>query len=449
MRDKMTGWQIVYTFNFMQRVKSRWFKILTLILLAIAIGSMPLVSLLSQDKDLDTSLEEVYVLTQIDNVDTAEFAKAVQEISQEDELYKEVVYTPVQGTYEEIREEIKNADEDYHKVLLNVSYTASGLTAEVLYGDNTSIAEDDANAFSKFLTKHITEVLVNNLSITQEQMAYIDAPINRQVIVTAADGEIIDQEGTVPLSMPLYIFGCFIFSVLAFILSINAESITSSIVMEKSSRVIEYIMVSIKPMAVVVGKVLAMLSITFLEIIVFLIGFVISLQVSPQGMPSVLKEFIKNTNLNQLDAFTIILAVILFILGFLLYSIIAALLGATVSKIEQASEATKVYMVLMFIGIYMSIALIIMQMIGIDVEIYKTVVFLVPFSSAIALPYYLLIGQASIGITLISIGIVLVCLILLTLFVARVYGYILYHNGSTVKLKELFKISKELRKGDA
>lgn len=445
MKNKMTGWTHVYGFTLMQKIKGRGFKVSTVIIFVLALVSMPLVSMLTE-KEEGTSIDTVYVISDIANIDTENFILGIDEISKESELYGEVRYVAKEGPGDEINEEIENADDDYHKVLLIANYGETGLSLQLNYGKNTGVSDSDINAYADFLTTSLPDVLVNNLNIAKEQMDYINMPIVKNVVIKNSDGEMINGTETTPLSMPLYILGCFIFAVLAFILSINAEGITSSVVTEKASRIVEYLMISIKPMAIVVGKVLAMLTITLSEIILFIIGLVISVKISPMGMPEILKEFIKGTGLDHIGVLSIVLAVVIFILGFLMYSLIAALLGATVSKIEEASEASKVYAMLMFIGIYMCIALIMLQMFGMDVEVYKKIVFILPISSAIAVPFYLIIGQASLAMGIISGLIILVSLILITMFVSRVYGYILYHNGSPIKIRELFKISKDLRR---
>lgn len=446
MISKMTGWKDVYLFTLKQKVKGKGFKITTIILVLLALVSMPIVSFFT-DKDESTSIDSLYVVVNISDVDNEKFINDLSEITKENELYTNINYLHTELSYEEISKEIEQGDKEYKKMAVFISYSEQGMIVQYLYGKSTGVSQADVNNYKEFFSGQLTDILVNNLSITTQQYDYINTPIKKEVVQLGEKGEIINSEGTVPLSMPLYGLGCFIFAIFAFVLSINAESITTSIITEKSSRVIEYIMISIRPMAIVVGKVLSMLTITFLEIIVVVLGFLLSISISPGGTPIWLKEVIINTGLNQISGIALVLAIIIFILGFLLYSIIAALLGATVSKIEEASEATKIYMIFMFIGIYMSIALIMLQMFGMNVEIYEKIVFLVPFSAAVALPFYLIIGKASIAIAFISLVIIIICLVLLVMFVSRVYGYILYHNGSTIKLKELFKISKQLKQG--
>ena len=63
------------------------------------------------------------------------------------------------------------------------------------------------------------------------------------------------------------------------------------------------------------------------------------------------------------------------------------------------------------------------------------------------MPSSLLLGKMSIGLGLLSGAILIVMIALLMIFVATVYEYLIYYNGSPMKLKELIKIFR--KKGGA
>lgn len=450
MKDRLTGWKDVYVFTLTQKVKGRGFRIFSLILLILAIASMPLITKISKEK-VTTSIEEVYIVGSIPGIDTQQFINSLSNISSEDKLYSHLHYVSDNSSYEDIKKEIKEAGKDYHKILASVDYAGTSTSLQLLYGKNTAVSESDVNNYSAFLNQHLKDVFIDSMNISKEQISYINAPITTDVLIKSADSTNVNDTGkdaaNNDFSMNLYILGCIIFGICAVVLSVNSEAIATSIITEKSSRVIEYLMISIRPMAVVMGKVLAMLSIVFIDLAIVAIGIAISILQNPTGVPMVVRNFFTGLDIGNISPVKIVLAILIFLTGLLLFSVFAALFGATVSKIEEAGETSKFHTVLTLIGIYMSIALILMQMSGVDAGVYKMVVFILPFSSFIALPFYLLVGRAGILIAVISFIVLLICLVFLVLFVSRVYGYVLYHSGSKIRIKDLFRISSDMKGG--
>ena len=182
MKDKVRGWERIYSFAFLQKIKGKSFRITTLILFLIALFSMPLLSVLSQGKDI-TSIESVYVLTEIDGINSESFINSLKETSKKSELYSGLEYHSQNISKEAIDLEIKNADKSYNKIFLTVSNTEMGIVLQFLYGDNTGVSGSDVNMYSDFVKNQLNNIILSNLDIEGEELEYIKTPVTKKVLV--------------------------------------------------------------------------------------------------------------------------------------------------------------------------------------------------------------------------------------------------------------------------
>jgi len=75
---------------------------------------------------------------------------------------------------------------------------------------------------------------------------------------------------------------------------------------------------------------------------------------------------------------------------------------------------------------------------------FVTFALLFPLSSPFLLPGAMFVGKVSVGLSILSIVFLVIFMILLFKFVAKVYETLILHNGSRIGLKELVKISKNV-----
>ena len=130
-----------------------------------------------------------------------------------------------------------------------------------------------------------------------------------------------------------------------------------------------------------------------------------------------------------------------------MFGFLAGIAGATVSKVEEMAEGLKIFTFAMIIGAYVVIAYMSSATAGADWGAFTNFVYLFPLCAPFIVPSSLLLGKMSIGLGLLSGAILIVMIALLMIFVATVYEYLIYYNGSPMKLKELIKIFR--KKGGA
>jgi ABC-2 type transport system permease protein len=201
----------------------------------------------------------------------------------------------------------------------------------------------------------------------------------------------------------------------------------------------------VKPLALMIGKILAMLVAVLLQmgsmVIMAFISNKITASLTPGGDESLMTRILPSHIFANINIVNILLCFVLILLGFIFYATLAGLAGATVSRIEEVSEGLTLFTFTNLIGCYIGLGAANVLM-GAGTNAYVTFALLFPLSSPFILPGALLIGKASLPMVAIAVVLQIVIIILLFKFVAKVFETLILHNGNKIKMNELIKLSK-------
>ena len=105
-KNDLYGSKRVFKFTLVQTIKSKYYKIFTIILCALALVSMPLVELITNglnDVTKTSDIRKVYIIDETGIPETD-----YSSIPEEYEEYKDITFDYTSKSSEEIKEEIKN-----------------------------------------------------------------------------------------------------------------------------------------------------------------------------------------------------------------------------------------------------------------------------------------------------------------------------------------------------
>lgn len=237
------------------------------------------------------------------------------------------------------------------------------------------------------------------------------------------------------------------YSILAMMVCLmSASYVIRAVVEEKDSRLVELLLVSVKPMALLAGKILAVMAFTFGWLLAMLAGFGVSCGLTAGLMgPGVLQKQLSGllAALPQAtpDVWHLVslLAVLLvsLALGYLTMSIIGGVAGACCSGMEEAGEATGPVMLLTMAG-YLASCVVGAVPSG-PVAVFST---LCPVVSIFCAPVQFAGGNVSFWLVLASWAIQAAVIWGLLTLASRVYAGLIVHRGSRVKLRELMSMAK-------
>lgn len=437
-KSNLSGWKDVFAFTLRQTMKSKAFLISFVILLIISAVSMPVISLITADNNVDVNapspINKVYVnnKTDLSNIDFSGLHKEA--------AYENITFEAMQEDYELVSSRIEESENS--SIILTISIADGMYSLEFIKASKGPVKKESLSLFGEAAVAEFENIKINSLGISADKATMLNATVDTKVSLLDSNGnQIIKVDTSISGSEYGLIYG--ILFVIMMINSIASGQIATSIVTEKSTRVLEYLLITVKPLALIVGKILAMLSSVLIEVVSLLVVIFISNKVSASisGGKDILSTYLPAKIFENLNLVNILFCLILFILGMIFYAILAGMAGATVSKLEEIQEGVQLVTFATIIGAYIGIAAINILLNAGD-NSFVTFAYLFPLSSPFILPGAILIGKVSVPMIAIAIACLLVFIVLLFKFVAKVFETLILHNGNTIKIKELVKLSK-------
>ena len=223
-----------------------------------------------------------------------------------------------------------------------------------------------------------------------------------------------------------------------------------SIVTEKDSKLIELLMVSVSPLALLLGKILAVMTYVLIMIAMMAIGFVLSYEISVEylqmaSLSTTLSQMGIDLSQLNLNWGTIIIALISLLLAFATYAVLSGLIGTCCNTIEQSEPAIMIVTLLIMVGYIVSCFTPIIS----SNAVAAAVLSLCPVISVFCAPVSYVCGNISLIVLILSWVIQAIILVALSIFCAKVYRDLLLYRGSHMGISQLFQIFKNRKKEGA
>lgn len=221
----------------------------------------------------------------------------------------------------------------------------------------------------------------------------------------------------------------------------SATYIVRAIVEEKSSKLVETLLVSIKSEAMIFGKLLAVMVFMLGMIIAADTAFALSYVVTGiftdvSFIGDVLAGIGISKGLLTIGPELVIIILVSMVLAFLLFSQISALSGAGCSTMEDLESANMTGTMVIIAGYLIST--ITMPIGGKALTIAMT---LCPFVSSFSAPVYFVMGDIGWGLMLGSWAIQLALVVLLYKVSGKVYDRLIMYTGRRIKLREILAMA--------
>lgn len=445
------GWKDVFRFSLVQGIKQKAYYGFLIVMCLIVIFAMPVSSLIKSGGEDEVYTSKVTKLTVYDETGLGiEYAGALQ-----DDAFAGVqIVTDSAQDYNAHVKALEESEEST-ELIAKVVFDERGLfNLTFVKAAGSALADDDCNSLANAFVAYFEDARISAIDVTTEQMEFINQSVTTKVEFINETGEVIpQQEKKEGITMDEYMILLMGIMIVTIIISLSGSSIATSIMTEKTTRVVEYLMINVRPMALIVGKILASLLMVLIQFVAIAISYGISVVLDSmlfgpktadvQNMVDGVEvstvgfwEMIINIQLSD-----VLVAVIVILAGILFYSILAGLAGASVSKMEEMAEGMKIFQMTMVVGSYLGIALCIVLMNGENV-LFTNICCLVPVSAPFVVPACLILNKIPLTIGLISLGLLLVFTALLFSFTAKVYESMIFYNGSVMKLKDILSIAK-------
>lgn len=455
------GWKKVFGFTFVQFVKTKSFivgtVILALITVLITAGLNVIPKLAGAGEDIsgdgsdstDICISKVYV------------ADSTGALTDDDLAGLQQMGFPLPERTENITAAIDSlSGAESGQVLVTVTAdesdgTVTGYSVKTFYSPDTD--GDSIDAVSGVMVTLLKYRNMLDLGVKPEDFAATQRYYSTSKIQAGSD-EWSVLESAINYIVPI------VFSLILFIfIFAYGQTVAQSIATEKTSRVMELLLTSVRPLAVVIGKVLAMCLVSIAQFLVIAgLGAATFAATAPFGIGGDIMRIMENPaaqtgqdaeiaqalsgSFGTISPLTFVLILVIFILGFLFYALIAALVGASVSRMEDLAQAMQPYSLIGVLGFYLAYFPVIFNAESFEsgaassnsMQLFS---YYFPVSSPFSLPSALLLGTLSMGQVLAAVLILAVFVVLVAVIVARVYEMIILHNGSRLKFKDIISMA--------
>lgn len=436
-KDSIRGWKDVFTFTLTQTLKSKTYIVSLVIMMVIAMVSMPLMNTFllngTTEGPEQSAIEKVYLynMTLYRNLDMD---------SELTEGYKHIVFEETIGDMTAL--ETRISEEEVNSVMLLLMEDEQNCYIQFMRSPEGDVTNYELQMLGQYVQNAYTKAKVKLLGLTEEQMTFFETSVVASSSIVDTENAVILEDTSITEGEYWFIYGMMFIVLMICIMA--SSQVASSIVQEKSSKVIEYLLTSIRPLAVIVGKVFAMLVVVMIQMVALVLAGYVSTKIgeliSGKGNNAI-TQFMTPEMLESLNFGNIVLGLVVAGAGMVLYATLAGLCGATASRMEEAGESLSLLTMTSLIGFYIGFGAASTLMASGD-NAFVTFALIFPVSSAFLLPAALLVGKADAWIALIAIAVLLVSIVLMFKFVAKVYEGLILHNGARLKFKDVMALAK-------
>lgn len=213
-------------------------------------------------------------------------------------------------------------------------------------------------------------------------------------------------------------------------------NVMSSVLEEKTTRIIEVLVSSVRPFQLMLGKVIGAGAVSFFQFLIWGVSarLLIALRVPIARMLGADAAAAQGIRLPHIPFATVAVFMAFFLGGFLLYSAMFAAVGAMSSNEQEARQAQQPVTYLLMISYFSIIGLT-----NDPSSTFSRTLSLVPFTSPIATPVRWTAGSMGIGELAASLAILLLGIVGVTWVAARIYRVGILMTGKRPTMKELVR----------
>lgn len=428
-----------------RKVKTKWFIIVNVILAILIMGLINIDSIISLFGGDFSEKTNIYVIAQTDELyDTFEMQlnNTNNLLTQSDDLKYNLVKSDKEKN--DIIELIKKDDNESKSIILELKNSIDNVL-DVVITTREYVDLIDSQVLTAAINNTKTTLAIYRSNISEEELAAIYSPANIERVYLEENKNSTDEnmEMIMTTVFPIVILPFFMLTVFL------VQMIGAEVNDEKSTRGMEIIISNVSPKTHFFSKVIAgnlfVISQALLLFLYACVGLLLRKTIGGNNITSGVSVEIGNilSNIMKTDfwsnlAYIIPFTLILMLITFLAYSLLAGILASMTTNTEDFQQMQTPIMIISLVGYYLA------MMAGVfKGSLFIKVLSFVPFISAILSPSLLVLGQ--IGIPEIIVSIVLA---IMTVFILIKYGLKIYKVGilnysSKDLWKKMFKALKK------
>lgn len=433
MKNKMfSGWKDVFLFTLKQGFGQKY-KMITLvfavILLVGGVGINMFFATNQQKNDNISPVEKVYVM------DESEIPEIPWTDSKQldKKQFPKVKFEHTKLGLKELGMQLK--DDEATSVITRITKEKDSFEINVYIPYESEVSTADGENLAKLIKNIVQEGLIATSGIEVDKIDYVISSMTTEFCVVGENAK-SDNMLLLTTAFPMiFMFGLY------FMVIIYGQNMGHIVNIEKSSKLMETLLVMTRPYGLIFGKILGTSSMAILQIGVWIaaaaVGFVFGEQYAQKSVYTdyensilaMLREIIADESVKAFTGAAILLTVIAVCLAFLFYCMLAGAISSFAGKADELGSVMMFYnmfIVMGFLGSY-----IIPSAVG--QEWIKVLIRLIPMSAAFLLPGELLLGTVSAGAGVLYLIVLFAWTLLTAVFAGKIYKNQVFYSGQSLK----------------
>lgn len=436
-KRKLSGFWPVFKYTLQSQMKNAKYLTITFVCAAILIFGIGLVMVMVSEPEEDVEFD-IKTVTVCD-----ETGLGIPDYKMYAQAYEDADVAGIEFKECSDAEEFASKDEgDFEGVLVVQRETEDGFILELVTSELSDVADENLDILATSMTQYFQMHVYGSSGLSEEALTQALLGVTYSVTDFGDEEEEMGKEIVTIVVVMLFLF------VVYMMVLMYGQQICTEVSIEKTSKLVEQLLMSVTPYGLVSGKILGVIASSIIQFLIWVISVLLGIfggdKISAliyegyESKLSVYMDYLSNWFGEMafgVDA--IILSVLLMVTGLVFYLIIAGVAGSMVTKPEDASNVQVVFVMPLIVAFFF-VMFAIMSGEGSVAMIYH----LIPFTSAMVTPGAVLLGDASMWLGLVSLLINVIGSALLLLLAAKVYKALLFYTGKLFSLKAMFKKNK-------
>jgi ABC-type Na+ efflux pump permease subunit len=439
----------VFVFTFSNHVKSKGYRVsisvialLCFLVPALIMGMTELLGDSSPEAANPAFISEIFVVDESKDQDIE--LNTLNNVG--DTAYSGITYTDCGTDFDLARESANMTDNSLMLVIEQISKEISEESSEeyvlnILLPDETNLSISDASAYEEFLNVYFNVILAQKSGLDYEQPTDMTAPEN-----TAGEAE--EASSTDAIKDVFSILLPYLnIMVLYFFVLFYGQGVANSVIMEKTSKLMDTLLLSVKPETMIFGKVLAIALAGVLQIFTWIMSLVLGFvagtfivkAINPESDMMLIQLFEEFGSLSGMFSVSgSIVALLIIISSFLLYCSLAAIGGAVAGKPEDLSSTNILFVLALLVSFFLVLSA------GGLTGAASSQGWLnwFPFTAVLVVPSHLLLGKMTVINGLGSLAVTILVFIAVIFLAGRIYKMMALYKGNTPSIGKVFAMLK-------
>ena len=366
------------------------------------------------------------------------------------EGYTDILYSNAE-TIDAALETIEDRGET-KSIILQIRKQDGDLQSRIILPDSSELDKDDVKNYNDFLEQSgtITSIVASGVDMSdmtefmkQTEYSVYDTEGYKTGTDIYADSDKLAETQNAKIKPGFNMALTYLCVIIIYVVIIMyGNSILQNIVLEKSNKLMDTMLISIAPQALVFGKMLAILTSGILQLLAWLAGLaggavvgvkVFTSMIGVQG--NVVSSFVSSFgDMGLFKPVNVIVGILALIFGIIMYASLSAVAGSISSTREEAASNQSLFVMILLFSFYAALFK------GINTTNPAIWLYLFPFTSAMVLPSGICSGVISTGVAVAGLAILIASSLGLIILAGKLYKMMALYKGNKVNIGKAIKM---------